>query len=102
MTRLYVCNFPFSTTEDELADLFSQYGDVQNCAVIRERESQKSRGFGFLEMSEAQAAEAIHNLNDSQFGGRELKVTVAHEREERPRTGGGNNRSKRRGGRDRD
>src|SRR4051794_39422528 len=85
--NLYVGNLAFSTTADDLREAFSQYGNVTRAQVVSDRETGRSRGFGFVEMSEG-AEEAINNLNGAQFQGRALTVNEAKPREERPRTGG--------------
>lgn len=85
MTNIYVGNLPFSTTESELQQMFSQYGAVARASVVMDRETGRSRGFGFVEMSDdGQAQAAINALNGQQMGGRALVVNVA-----KPREGGG-------------
>jgi len=86
--NLYVGNLPFSTTEQELSQLFGQYGTVTKSQVIMDRETGRSRGFGFVEMSSG-ADEAIAAMNGAEFQGRRLTVNEAKPREERPRGGGG-------------
>jgi RNA recognition motif-containing protein len=86
--NLYVGNLAFSTTADDLREAFEQFGTVSRAQVISDRETGRSRGFGFVEMTEG-AEEAIANLNGAQFQGRALTVNEAKPREERPRTGGG-------------
>jgi RNA recognition motif-containing protein len=86
--NLYVGNLPFSTTEQELTDLFSQYGTVTKSQVIMDRETGRSRGFGFVEMSSG-ADEAVQAMNGAEYQGRRLTVNEAKPREERPRGGGG-------------
>ena len=72
-TNLYVGNLPFNTTTDELENLFTQYGEVTSAHVITDRETGRSRGFGFVEMGTSEAAEsAISALNGEDFGGRPL------------------------------
>jgi RNA recognition motif-containing protein len=92
--NLYVGNLSFQTTADELREAFEQYGPVTRAQVITDRETGRSRGFGFVEMSEG-ADEAIANLNGALFQGRQLTVNEAKPREERPRAA----RSGDRGGR---
>lgn len=88
--NIYVGNLPYSVTESELRDLFSQFGDVSRATVIMDRETGRAKGFGFVEMSDdGQAEEAIEQLNESSMQGRSLKVNQARPREERPRGGGG-------------
>lgn len=79
--KLYVGNLPFTTTSDELENLFSEHGQVTDAVVITDRETGRSRGFGFVEMSTPEEAQtAIGSLNGSNFGGRDLTVNVARER----------------------
>ena len=86
MKKLYVGNLPFSTTQDELQGIFERFGSVASAAVIMDRETGRSRGFGFIELDEASAAdEAIRELDGSDFGGRSLRVNEANDR----RGGGG-------------
>jgi cold-inducible RNA-binding protein len=84
--RIYVGNLPFSSTEDELRELFAQYGTVTAVNVITDRETGNPRGFAFVEMEEG-AQKAIQALDSSQLGGRTLRVNEAKPREEgnRPR-----------------
>ncbi len=88
MTRkIFVANFPYRTTVEELEVLFEQHGEVVSAKIATDRETGRSRGFGFVEMgSEEQAQAAIRALNGQDFGGRPLAVREA---EERPRRGGG-------------
>lgn len=86
MTRLYVGNLPFSATEESLRALFSKHGTVENVSLITDRDTGRPRGFGFVEMSSADAQRAIQGLNGTDFGGRPLRVNEA---QERPRGGGG-------------
>ncbi len=81
MKRMYVGNLPYSSSEDDVRDLFSQYGDVGDVNVVRDRETGKSRGFGFVEMGQDQADEAMSELDGSKFGGRTLKVNEAKPRQ---------------------
>jgi len=84
--RLYVGNIPFSVTEDELREAFGAHGSVSGVDVILDRETGRPRGFAFVEMEDAQAAEAaIEALDGTDFGGRNLRVNEAQER----RGGGG-------------
>jgi RNA recognition motif-containing protein len=82
--NLYVGNLSFQTTADELREAFAEYGTVTRAQVVSDRETGRSRGFGFVEMSEG-AEEAIANLNGAMFQGRSLTVNEAKPREERPR-----------------
>jgi len=80
MKRMYVGNLPYSSSEDDVRDLFVQFGDVGDVNVIRDRETGKSRGFGFVEMDQDAADEAMSNLDGTEFGGRTLKVNEAKPR----------------------
>jgi len=92
-SKLYVGNLPFRATEDELRDLFSAHGEVLNATIVMDRDTGRPRGFGFVEMSNADEAQtAIQNLDGKDFQGRSLKVNVAQPRENRPRGGGGGGR----------
>ena len=79
--KLYVGNLPFTTTEDELTQLFERHGTVQSVNVITDRETGRPRGFAFVEMESEQAAQAAQRaLDGSQLGGRSLRVNEAQER----------------------
>lgn len=80
---IYVGNLPFSASDTEIRDLFGQYGDVQSVKLINDRETGRFRGFGFVEMNEAEAGEAIRALNGADMGGRALKVNLAQEKPQR-------------------
>ncbi len=105
--KLYVGNLPYTTSEDELRELFAQAGSVVSVAVIRDRDSGRSKGFGFVEMaSDADAQAAISKFNSYKLGDRALTVNPARPREERGDFGGGGGRggyggSRGGGGRDR-
>jgi RNA recognition motif-containing protein len=86
--NLYVGNLPFTTTNEDLAQMFGQYGTVTKTQVIMDRDTGRSRGFGFVEMSDGAEA-AIQAMNGADFEGRRLTVNEAKPREERPRSGGG-------------
>ena len=87
--KLYVGRLPYSTTDQELNDLFSQYGQVLSATIIIDREMNRSKGFGFVEMSDDQEAQtAMNQLNNSTLQGRTIIVNEANERRE-PRSGGG-------------
>ena len=85
--NLYVGNLPFNTTDEELLQAFAPYGTVVKAQVIMDRETNRSRGFGFVEMAEG-AEDAINAMNGAQFGGRTLTVNEAKPRESRPSSGG--------------
>ena len=86
--NLYVGNLPFTTSEQDLSQLFGQYGTVTKAQVIQDRETGRSRGFGFVEMSSG-TDEAIAALNGAEYQGRRLTVNEAKPREERPRSNSG-------------
>src|SRR5262245_53769600 len=86
--NLYVGNLPFSTTAADLETAFGQFGTVTRAQVMTDRETGRSRGFGFVEMADG-ADDAIAKMNGVEFQGRTLTVNEARPREERPRGGGG-------------
>ena len=88
--KLYVGNLSYSTTSDQLAELFAPHGSVQSAEVIMDRASGRSKGFGFVEMSsDEEARAAISALDGQDCGGRPLKVNEAKPREDRGGGGGG-------------
>src|SRR5262249_24519656 len=96
--NIYVGNLTFETTADDLRELFAPYGTVTSAQVVSDRDTGRSRGFGFVEMSEG-GEEAIAALNGKDVGGRALTVNEAKPREERPRGGGSGGRGGYGGGR---
>ena len=79
--KLYVGNLPFSSTEEDLKDLFGRHGAVSSVAVITDRETGRPRGFAFVEMDEASAAdEAMRALDGSDLGGRNIRVNEANDK----------------------
>ncbi len=86
--RIYVGNLPFSASEDEIRDLFSEYGAVESVHVVTDRDTGRPRGFAFVEMTSG-ADDAIQALDQSSMGGRNLNVNEARPRQERGRGGGG-------------
>jgi RNA recognition motif-containing protein len=81
--NIYVGNLSFQTTEDELREIFSEYGTVTSVSIVKDKYSGRSRGFGFVEMASDQEGQAaIDALNESEMQGRNLKVNVAKPREE--------------------
>jgi len=90
-SKLYVGGFPYSTTQNELTDLFSAHGAVQSATIISDKFTGQSRGFGFVEMSSGEEAQAaITALHSTEFGGRTLTVNEA--KPQAPRTDGGGGR----------
>jgi RNA recognition motif-containing protein len=82
--KIYVGNLPFDSTEEGLRELFGKHGEVDGVSIISDRDTGRSRGFGFVEMSSG-AQEAISALNGYSLGGRDLTVNEARPRTERPR-----------------
>jgi RNA recognition motif-containing protein len=85
MTKLYVGNLPFTATEDAIRTLFAPHGTVEKVSLINDRDTGRPRGFGFVEMSNADASRAMQALNGQEMDGRALKINEA---QERPRRGG--------------
>ena len=85
--NLYVGNLPYGATDDNLREAFGHFGNVTRAQVVSDRDTGRSRGFGFVEMSDG-GAEAVAALNGAQFQGRTLTVNEAKPREDRPRQGG--------------
>jgi RNA recognition motif-containing protein len=81
--NLYVGNLPWSATEDTVRETFARFGEVISVKLIQDRETQRPRGFGFVEMEAQAADQACSALNGTDFGGRTLKVNEANPREER-------------------
>ena len=77
---IYVGNLPWSATEEQVQDLFAQYGNVLSVKLISDRETGRARGFGFVEMEDSEAAAAIEALDNHDFGGRTLRVNEAKPR----------------------
>jgi cold-inducible RNA-binding protein len=93
--KLYVGNFPYSVDESQLREMFSAYGDIQDIALIKDRETGRSKGFAFITFASQQAAEKALGLNGKEVDGRALKVNMAQEKESRGgRGGGGGGRSR--------
>jgi RNA recognition motif-containing protein len=89
-SKLYVGNLSYNVTSSQLEELFSQHGTVQSAEVIQDRDTGRSKGFGFVQMgSDEEAQAAITSLNGQEHDGRALTVNEAKPREERPRGGGG-------------
>ena len=86
--KIYVGNLPFSATDDEVREMFGQYGTVETVNLITDRDTGRPRGFGFVEMADG-ADEAISALHQTQMGGRNLNVNEARPRQPRGNRGGG-------------
>lgn len=91
MKKLYVGNLAWGVTDDDLSNLFSEYGSVASAVVISDRETGRSRGFGFVEL-EGGADQAMEALNGQDFQGRPLRVNEAQSKDRGGRGGGGGNR----------
>lgn len=103
MKNLYVGNLPHSTTEAELRSAFEAHGAVDKVTIVTDRDTGRSRGFGFVEMSNASEADkAIAALNGSDLGGRPLTINEARPKNDRPRSGGSRFGGGGGGGRNRD
>lgn len=90
-TKLFIGSLAWATTDDSLKEFFESAGTVVSASVIIDRETNRSKGFGFVEMSsEDEAKKAIDELNGKELDGRPIVVSEARPREERPRDGGGN------------
>lgn len=79
MKRIYIGNMNFSTTEESIKNLFSKYGDVDSVEIIKDKYTEQSKGFGFVEMSDDDAEKAISSLNGKDFEGRRIRVNFAQE-----------------------
>jgi cold-inducible RNA-binding protein len=92
--KLFVRNLPFTTRDDELADLFGTYGEVVSAKIATDRDTGRARGFAFVEMKTQESAEdAIRALDSREYNGRVIHVAVSEPRERRPNTAFGGNRS---------
>ncbi len=87
MGKLYVGNLAWRATEAELKEFFSQFGTVRSASIVTDRDTGRSRGFGFVEIDDADMAKALSGANGRDLGGRQLRVSEARERA--PRPGGG-------------
>lgn len=89
--NIYVSNLSFNVQDEDLRSYFAEYGDVSSAKVITDKFTQRSKGFGFVEMPDDTAAQkAIEELDGATVDGRNIKVMVARPKEERPSNGGGN------------
>ncbi len=88
--KIYVGNLSFSVSEEQLSSTFSQFGAVDSAKIITDRETGRSKGFGFVEMAvDSEADQAIEKLNGTDLSGRNMNVSEARPQEDRPRRGGG-------------
>jgi RNA recognition motif-containing protein len=88
--NIYIGNLPFTASENDLKEIFTEYGEVSSSKIIMDRETGRSRGFGFVEMGDNSARKAIEELNGAEFDGKQLTV---NESKPKPRGFGANNRS---------
>jgi RNA recognition motif-containing protein len=103
MKNLYVGNLPHSTTESELRSVFEAHGAVEKVSIVTDRETGRTRGFAFVEMTNASEADkAVAALDGTELGGRTLKINEAKPKTDRPRSGGGQRFGGGGGGRERD
>ena len=86
MKSVYIGNMPYGFDEEDVREHFEQYGDVNSVKLIFDRESQRPKGYGFVEMGDGEASSAITSLNGSQWGGRTIKVNEANPRQPRATT----------------
>ena len=99
MTKIYVGGLPYQTDDSQLTQMFSTYGTVASSRIITDRDTGRSKGFGFVEMEDdAAASKAIAELNEAELGGRTLTVNVAKPMEQRSGGGGGYRGGGNRGG----
>jgi cold-inducible RNA-binding protein len=91
MYKLFVGGLPFSTTDEELSQMFADHGTVASAVVVKDRDTGRSKGFGFVEFENDEEGKAAEKaLNGSDVGGRSITVNEARPREDRPKTGGYN------------
>jgi len=80
VVSIFVGNLPWATTDEDLHELFSQFGEVKRAKIVIDRDTNRSRGFGFVDMEEADAQKAIEGWNGMPYGGRPLTVNLAQSR----------------------
>jgi len=83
MKSIYIGNMPYNFDEEDVKEHFEQYGEVKNVKLIFDRETQRPKGYGFVEMDDDEASQAIESLNGTQWGGRTIKVNEANPRKPR-------------------
>lgn len=83
--NIFISNLNYRLTNEDLHDLFSEYGEVESAKIIQDRETGRSRGFGFVEMADTEAKTAIQELNQKEFDGKVINVSEARPRDEKPR-----------------
>jgi RNA recognition motif-containing protein len=91
--NIYISNLSYGVSDADLRELFAEYGEISSAKVIMDRETGRSRGFGFVEMpNDEQAQKAINELNQAQYDGKVISVNVAKPRTDRPRSNNGGGR----------
>lgn len=90
--NIFVSNINYATKEHQLQELFEEFGEVSSAKIVTDRETGRSKGFGFIEMGDAEGRQAVDALNQKEFNGKILNVTEARPREEKPRRSFDNNR----------
>ncbi|MDR1876740.1 MAG: RNA-binding protein [Flavobacteriaceae bacterium] len=83
--NIFISNLNYRLTNEDLHDLFSEYGEVESAKIIQDRDTGRSRGFGFVEMADSEARKAIEELNQKEVDGKVISVSQARPREEKPR-----------------
>ena len=96
--NIYISNLSFKVDDNDLQELFAEYGEVSSAKVIKDKFSGRSKGFGFVEMPDAEAQNAIQGLNQAEYDGKVINVTEARPREEKPRNDNRNFRNNNGGG----
>jgi len=97
--NIYIGNLPFNLGEEDLREIFEEYGEVASSKIISDKFTGRSKGFGFIEMeSDEEANKAIQELNNAEVGGRNIKVNESKPREDNDRRGGGGGGDRRGGG----
>lgn len=99
--NIFVSNINYATKDYQLQELFEEFGEVSSAKIITDRETGRSKGFGFVEMGDGEGKQAVDALNQKEFNGKILNVTEARPREEKPRRSFDNNRGGGYGGGDR-
>jgi len=92
--KLYVGNFPYSVDESQLREMFSSFGQIEEIALIKDKETGRSKGFAFITFATQKAAETALSLNGKEIEGRAIKVNMAQEKESRGGRGGGGGRAR--------
>lgn len=97
-TKIYVGNLLYKISEGQLANIFESFGEIKHLSIITDRETGRSRGFGFIEFADQAAAQAALSMNEKDIEGKKIVVNMAKPQEKKPRGGGGRNGGGGRGG----